>query len=69
MSYSLNEKCGICQQQESCIDREFVYGAICGIHSVNQWVNNKTFNRGHKGGGTITIDCVNFVEKADQATV
>jgi len=54
MSYSLEMKCSSCRKQEECNDRCFLWGAIDGIHS-NQI--------GHKGAGTVDLNCQNFDAK------
>ncbi len=56
MSYSFLNECGICIKKDKCVDREFIYGAICGIHSTGS-------ERGHLGGGNITINCSNKIKK------
>lgn len=57
MSYSLNNKCGICGKKDKCTDRHFIEGAISGIHQV--WPQEK----GHLGSGVVEMSCQNFEEK------
>jgi spore coat protein U-like protein len=68
MSYSVVSKCGSCKKSAGCLDSTFIYGAVCGIHSVNTYdvATNSTINRGHKGAGTIKIECNNFEEKLQE---
>jgi hypothetical protein len=54
MSYSLNDKCGGCKLFEECTDHELIRGAIDTIHHIG-------YDKSHRGSGTITIDCQNFV--------
>jgi len=57
MSYSLSSKCGQCIKEGKCTDKNFIEGAISGIHSV--WPSEK----GHLGSGIVFLDCQNFEEK------
>ena len=59
MSYGLISKCGTCKKANKCVDKSFIYGAIQGIHTVNEWdsVNNVQLEKGHLGGGNINIEC------------
>jgi hypothetical protein len=59
MSYSLKSECWNCKKKDECVDKSFIYGAVQGIHSVNEWDNVKQvqLNKGHKGGGQIVIEC------------
>lgn len=56
MSYSLNDKCVQCKKRDKCVDREFIVGAISGIHS-------NTLDKGHLGSGSIDLICQNFDQK------
>lgn len=59
MSYSLNTKCGICTKKDKCTDRNFIRGAIDGIHSI--FPPQET----HLGSGSIDLNCQNLVEKVE----
>lgn len=59
MSYSLKHPCGNCAKVDKCSDRHFIQGAINGIHDVYP------SEKGHFGGGTITIDCQNPEKETD----
>jgi hypothetical protein len=54
MSYSLNNKCGVCLKRADCLDGDIIQGAISTIYSI--WPSG----RGHLGSGTVTLDCQNF---------
>ena len=55
MSYSLKVPCGECIKEPECVDAQVVAGAIGAIHAL--------WKKGHKGGGTIEIQCSN-IDKA-----
>jgi hypothetical protein len=67
MSYSLSCPCNKCIFFKPCIDRNFIGGAINGIHGVNEWDSdeNKSMQRGHWGSGSIEIKCSNFQQKPE----
>lgn len=60
MSYSLNNECSKCKKFQECVDRDMVMASIYAIHGLG-------YNRGHKGGGTIKIECSNLVEQEVKA--
>jgi hypothetical protein len=50
MSYSLVSNCNACDKSNECADSAVIQGAIAGLHNMGQ-------NKGHKGCGSITINC------------
>jgi hypothetical protein len=50
MSYSRNFPCGQCTKKETCTDHTMIEEAITNIHQ-------KTYEEGHQGSGSITIEC------------
>ena len=56
MSYSINDSCYDCEYSNKCTDKNFIQGAISGIHYT-------TYEQGHKGAGSISIECINFKSK------
>jgi len=52
MSYMLNERCYNCLKNKGCTDLKEIQKAIIEIHDT-------TFEEGHKGAGTIELNCVN----------
>ena len=57
MSYSVNTPCGSCaKKNEGCTDGIVVTGAVQGI------IHAMPFGVGHKGCGTVTLDCTNKIE-------
>lgn len=58
MSYMFEELCYDCyRKQEGCTDSDDIRNAIQTIHS-------KTNEQGHKGSGTIKLECFNRTPKA-----
>lgn len=55
MSYSFNNKCHACSKNGKCVDREFIWAAVYGINSTG-------YDKGHLGGGSITLECNSFIE-------
>lgn len=51
MSYGIYAPCRACALEETCTDRDKIQEAVYAIH------NSGT---GHKGGGTIAIQCSNI---------
>lgn len=64
MSYSLDKKCNQCTKVSSCLDAEIIQGAINTIHQLNNYISMSKPRdfEAHKGGGSIEIKCVNFVQ-------
>ena len=52
MSYMLNSPCYYCTKKGTCKDVEKIQKAICEIHQTS-------YNDGHQGSGTITLQCIN----------
>ena len=50
MSYSFIRRCDTCTKVESCVDADIIGGAVSSIHSIGS-------DKGHLGGGSITLDC------------
>jgi hypothetical protein len=59
MSYSLNTKCHDCKKSVECTDHEVIRGAVDTIHMIG-------YNKSHKGGGSIELDCQNFEAKEEE---
>jgi hypothetical protein len=57
MSYSVVTPCSNCvKRKEGCIDGVVVTGAVQGI------IHAMPFGVGHKGAGTVTLECCNKEE-------
>ena len=61
MSYSLINECFNCVNEEKCSDKNIIEGAIYAIHKNGN-------DNGHRGAGTITLDCENAEQKEDEKT-
>jgi len=62
MSYTVDSRCRDCNKEDRCVDLAILMGAVSGIHGVNGWSTkaNQCITKGHLGGGSITLNCVNF---------
>jgi hypothetical protein len=61
MSYSVIQKFGVCKKEPGCADGYVIRGAVQGIiHPMPGPWNGPGL---HLGGGTVTHDCSNFVDK------
>jgi hypothetical protein len=63
MSYSLNSKCAGCNKEPECTDQVILQGAIQTIHGMNQSIVQGYKERGHRGAGTVDLNCQNFEER------
>lgn len=60
MSYSVNTPCGTCtKRKEGCTDGIVVTGAVQGI------IHSMPFGTGHKGCGTVTLECNQHIEELE----
>ena len=60
MPYRLYDQCHSCVKAPSCSDRNILMGAITAI-------NSNEMSQGHKGSGSIHVECTKYVAEEARA--